>query len=152
MILFNNFLGKFIYLLDAYDDLEKDSENGCFNPLLPIRSRMEQAGSDFNSYVRTLLTMQMASCCRAFEALPIVENIDILRNILYAGVWTKFEEIFAKRTKAAQDPDACDRTDSCSGDCTDTSEADIPGTDDSPVSPEPEASTPEDSGIASENN
>ena len=46
------YLGKFIYLLDAYDDLDKDAENGCFNPLLPIRSRMEQAGSDFNSYVR----------------------------------------------------------------------------------------------------
>ena len=116
------YLGKFIYLLDAYDDLEKDSENGCFNPLLPIRSRMEQSGGDFNSYVRTLLTMQMASCCRAFEALPIVENIDILRNILYAGVWTKFEEIYAGRTKAAQTadecPDGCGQTDSCSGDRT----------------------------------
>lgn len=125
------YLGKFIYLLDAYDDLDKDAENGCFNPLLPIRSRMEQAGSDFNSYVRTLLTMQMASCCRAFEALPIVENIDILRNILYAGVWTKFEEIFAKRTKTEQAPDGCDQTDSCSGDCAEDQEPEYHGPQDS---------------------
>lgn len=92
-------LGKYIYLLDAYDDLEKDAESGSFNPLLPVRDRMTDSGGDFDGYVRTLLTMQMASCCRAFEALPIVENIDILRNILYAGVWTRFEEIFARRTQ-----------------------------------------------------
>ena len=92
------YLGKYIYLLDAYDDLEHDEEFGSFNPLLPVRARMQSEGADFDAYVRTLLTMFMASCTRAFEILPIVENIDILRNILYAGVWTKFEEIFAKRT------------------------------------------------------
>jgi hypothetical protein len=59
---------------------------------------MAQEGADFDGYVRSLLTMLMASCCRAFEALPIVENIDILRNILYAGVWIRFEEIFSMRT------------------------------------------------------
>jgi len=100
------YLGKYIYLLDAYDDLEDDETNGSFNPLLPIRARMSETDGDFNGYVRTLLTMQMASCCRAFEALPIVENIDILRNILYAGVWTKFEEIFAKRTSPAETAEA----------------------------------------------
>ena len=93
-------LGKFIYLLDAYDDLEDDADSGSFNPLLPVRARMQEQGTDFNGYMRTLLTMLMASCTRAFEILPIVKNIDILRNILYAGVWTKFEEIYAKRTGA----------------------------------------------------
>ena len=97
------YLGKFIYLLDAYDDLEDDAVSGSFNPLLPVRARMQENGSDFNVYMRTLLTMLMASCTRAFEILPIVKNVDILRNILYAGVWTKFEEIYAKRTGAFPD-------------------------------------------------
>ncbi len=101
------YLGKFIYLLDAYDDLEDDAESGSFNPLLPVRARMQENGSDFDGYVRALLTMLMASCTRAFEILPIVENIDILRNILYAGVWTKFEEIYAKRTGACSDCENC---------------------------------------------
>ena len=95
------YLGKFIYLLDAYDDLEDDAEYGSFNPLLSVRARMQSEGADFDAYVRALLTMLMASCTRAFEILPIVENIDILRNILYAGVWTRFEEIYAKRTGSA---------------------------------------------------
>ncbi|MDO5477127.1 MAG: DUF5685 family protein [Eubacteriales bacterium] len=109
------YLGKYIYLLDAYDDLEKDAASGSFNPLLPVRSRMEESGGDFDSYVRSVLTMQMASCCRAFEALPIVENVDILRNILYAGVWTKFEEIYARHTRQeetyVQDGDGLSGTD-----------------------------------------
>ena len=123
------YLGKFIYLLDAYDDLDKDEKSGSFNPLLPVRARMmedaaamerragldhdaRQAHSDhadaapagrlFDDYVRTLLTMLMASCTRAFEALPIVENIDILRNILYAGIWTRFNQIYAQRTGAGK--------------------------------------------------
>ena len=34
------YLGKFIYFLDAYDDLDKDEKSGSFNPLLPVRARM----------------------------------------------------------------------------------------------------------------
>lgn len=95
------FLGKYIYLLDAYDDLDRDASSGSFNPLLPVLARMEERGEDFDGYVRDLLTMCMASCCRAFEALPILENVDILRNILYAGVWIRFEQIRASRTGCA---------------------------------------------------
>lgn len=32
-----------------------------------------------------------AEASRAFEKLPILENVDILRNILYAGIWEKYE-------------------------------------------------------------
>ena len=39
----------------------------------------------------------MAECCRSFESLPILENADILRNILYSGVWARFEDITKKR-------------------------------------------------------
>lgn len=29
-----DYLGRYIYLLDAYDDLEEDKKKQCFNPLL----------------------------------------------------------------------------------------------------------------------
>ena len=34
--------------------------------------------------------MMMSSCAAAFERLPILHYEEILRNILYAGVWTKY--------------------------------------------------------------
>jgi hypothetical protein len=41
--------------------------------------------------------MMMAECSRAFEQLPILKYGDILRNILYSGVWTRYEMVKQKR-------------------------------------------------------
>lgn len=79
-------LGKFIYLLDAYDDLEHDRKKNCYNPL---RS-MAEHDPQFSQTCKSLLKMMMASCAESFERLPILHYDEILRNILYAGVWPKF--------------------------------------------------------------
>lgn len=84
---FGFFLGKFIYLLDAYDDMERDTEKGCFNPLLTMKKR-----PDFEERIEEILEMMMAEAARSFEMLPIIDNADILRNIIYGGVWTKYLE------------------------------------------------------------
>lgn len=34
--------------------------------------------------------------CKGFERLPILANAELLRNIIYSGVWTKF---YAARRK-----------------------------------------------------
>jgi len=88
------YLGKFIYILDAYDDLEKDGKHGSYNPLLPISTR-----ATFDEECHNMLIMMMAECTREFEKLPCIQDVDILRNILYEGVWTKFELIKNKRNK-----------------------------------------------------
>ncbi len=86
------YLGKFIYLMDAYDDLEKDRKKGSYNPLLAISGRC-----DFEAFCRQVLVMTMADCSRKFEMLPLIEEVSILRNIIYSGVWTKYEILRAKR-------------------------------------------------------
>ena len=37
--------------------------------------------------------MTIAQACRAFEKLPIIEHVEILKNILYAGVWGRYDQI-----------------------------------------------------------
>ncbi len=86
------YLGKFIYLMDAYDDLEKDKKKGSYNPFLPICGR-----KDFEPFCRQVLVMTMADCSRKFEMLPLIEEVAVLRNIIYSGVWTKYEILQAKR-------------------------------------------------------
>ncbi len=76
------YLGKFIYILDAYCDYEEDLKKNRFNALKGI-------GNDEN-VIRDMLTLVMSECTRNYEMLPIVENNDILQNILYSGVWTGF--------------------------------------------------------------
>lgn len=92
---FGFYLGKFIYLLDAYEDVEEDIRKGSYNPL---KKKFDKP--DFEEECRTILTMMMSECCREFEKLPILENVEILRNILYSGVWCRYEAVREKRREA----------------------------------------------------
>lgn len=91
------YLGKFIYLLDAYEDIEEDIKRNRYNPL---RRRFENP--DFDEEIKTVLTIMMAGCCREFEKLPVIENVEILRNILYSGVWYRYDAVRAKREGAQE--------------------------------------------------
>ena len=41
----------------------------------------------------------ISECADEFEMLPIEKNVEILRNILYMGIWQKFADIKEKRRK-----------------------------------------------------
>lgn len=88
------YLGKFIYLMDAYEDLEKDEKRGNYNPFLLSRGQVRNKEQAEHS-----LNMMAAGAAEYFERLPLVENLEILRNILYAGIWGKYEKVKAKREK-----------------------------------------------------
>lgn len=80
------YLGRFIYIMDAYDDLAEDAKKGRFNPLL------QKKNSDFlRQEVNERLLNEISAASAAFEKLPCLEYRDILRNILYAGVWNRFD-------------------------------------------------------------
>lgn len=93
-----NFLGKFIYLMDAYEDIEEDMKRNRYNPLRKMYER-----TDFEEEIKTILTMMMAGCCREFEKLPVIEHAEILRNILYSGVWYRYEMLQQKREQRKED-------------------------------------------------
>lgn len=80
------FMGKFIYLMDAWEDVEKDKKKDNYNPWAFIAEE-----KDFNQRAGQILTMLAAECSRQFERLPILEYVDILRNILYSGIWMKYD-------------------------------------------------------------
>lgn len=86
------FFGKFIYLMDAYEDIPMDIEKGTYNPFKEAYER-----EDFEESAGQVLLMMMAECSKAFERLPIVENVQILRNILYSGVWSRYDQVKQKR-------------------------------------------------------
>lgn len=87
------YLGKFLYLADAADDLEEDSKKGEYNPFLIKYRDLAKAGdyAAIKKEAEKILVMMMAECARHFERLPIVKNAELLRNILYAGVWVRLE-------------------------------------------------------------
>ena len=87
-------LGRFIYFMDAYDDLPKDVKRGKFNPLRPM-----MAAPDFEELCKQAMTMILADCADAFELLPVVKDAGLIRNILYSGVWARYLYIQERKNK-----------------------------------------------------
>lgn len=102
------YLGKFIYLMDAWDDIEKDEKTGNYNILLLHRQKKYGAQAteqknreDFAAWASRLLVSMMAACSESFERLPLVQDVAICENILYDGVWNRFDKI--KKETAGND-------------------------------------------------
>ncbi|SDA60192.1 hypothetical protein SAMN02910368_01449 [Lachnospiraceae bacterium G11] len=89
-----NNLGRFIYIMDAYEDIEDDIKKNRYNPFID-----DYRNPEFDEDIQKVLTKMMSECCKAFELLPIINDIDILRNILYSGVWSRYELVRNKRNK-----------------------------------------------------
>jgi hypothetical protein len=83
---FGFYLGKFIYIMDAGMDVEKDKEKGCYNPFCE-----EADKSGFEQRLREILDGTLRMAIAEFEKLPCEQDIALLRNILYEGVWVKNE-------------------------------------------------------------
>lgn len=84
---FGDALGRLVYAMDAVCDLEEDRRRGRFNPLLPF-------GED-GAHFRPHLTLLAAEAAERFERLPLVQDAELLRNVLYSGVWLPYERRFA---------------------------------------------------------
>jgi len=73
-------LGRFIYLMDAVNDLRGDIKHERYNPLVSLTN------TDF----APTLTLLIGECTKEYETLPLERNISLMRNILFSGVWMKY--------------------------------------------------------------
>ena len=90
------YMGKFIYLMDAYEDYDADQKKNCYNPLVYMEKENDQ---EFDTFCKLLLTSMMSECAKSFERLLILLHADILRNILYSGVWSRYEYLQLRKKK-----------------------------------------------------
>lgn len=82
-------LGRYIYLLDATCDYDKDVKNGSYNPVILMGKKPED--------MRPTLELLLGDASAAFEKLPLIQDEEILRNILYSGVWLGYNEYLHKK-------------------------------------------------------
>ena len=78
------YLGRFLYLLDAALDYEKDRKHGKYNPFLAMG-----LGQEWDKW-EYYLVLTMGRCTEAFEKLPLVQDKGLLDNILYSGIWANY--------------------------------------------------------------
>jgi len=94
---FGQSLGRFIYMMDACVDYEKDKKHGSYNPLVFL----ERDGFDDEQTLK-MLKILIGECTAEFEKLPLLEDIDIMRNVLYSGVWTQYAQKMEKSEREAK--------------------------------------------------
>ena len=84
-------LGRYIYLLDATCDYDKDAKKSGYNPVILMEKKPED--------MRDTLELLLGDASAAFEKLPLIQDEGILRNILYSGVWQGYNEYLHRKDK-----------------------------------------------------
>ncbi len=95
LTVFGQSLGRYIYLLDAVCDAEKDAKRGSYNPVNLIGRAPED--------MRETLEMLLGGASAVFERLPLLQDESILRNILYSGLWQGYNEYIEKKNRKEVD-------------------------------------------------
>lgn len=93
-------LGRFIYIMDACIDYRGDEKHHRPNPLKNFGGEARTREGD-----RELLTMLLSDAVTAFEHLPLEQDLTLLRNILYAGVWQRYDQFFYRQEKHKETSD-----------------------------------------------
>ena len=81
------YLGKYIYFIDAYEDMKKDEENKSYNPFNKINVE------DKEKYARNLLMLNLSLLSDEIEKLPLIQDKGIIDNIIYSGILNRLNNI-----------------------------------------------------------
>ncbi|MBP3359666.1 MAG: hypothetical protein J6N52_02330 [Clostridia bacterium] len=88
-------IGRWIYVIDAFSDMEKDFRKKSYNPFL-----IGFDGKDMESYKKQLaknlsvsLTFTLENAVSGFDLMKIYKNGEILKNVLYLSLKTRQDEI-----------------------------------------------------------
>ncbi|MBQ4397630.1 MAG: hypothetical protein II828_08915 [Clostridia bacterium] len=90
---FGYFLGRWIYMIDALDDLDEDVMDGAFNPLAlrfaltaqDITDRSERR-EEARAFGNDSLNLSVAEAVKYYELLDLGAFKPILDNIMYLGI------------------------------------------------------------------
>lgn len=106
-------LGKWIYLMDAWDDLEGNIKTGAYNPLVyrydyATGQTSGKTGDPatpeaFRDSIRAACEWHLLVCCeemgKALDLLEIQKNSGIIENIVYMGLLRRTEKVLGKEDK-----------------------------------------------------
>ncbi|MFI3210427.1 MAG: DUF5685 family protein [Peptostreptococcaceae bacterium] len=85
-------IGKYIYILDAFEDLDKDIKKNRYNPFKDYKDKKQELIDlvDFN------IKISLSMLSKNIENLDIKKNISIIENIIYSGIYIRYKNILNK--------------------------------------------------------
>lgn len=92
-------IGKYIYIMDAYEDLDEDLEKGRYNPFTDYKDDREA----LKLRVDKLIGMILSRLEEAILDLDIKVNKSIIDNIIYSGVYLRYKGLINGADKKKQE-------------------------------------------------
>ena len=94
-------IGRWIYILDAWDDLNDDIKTGSYNPIL---TQFHYEGEDPDAFKTRIkeridfsLTYSLSELEKAYSLAGIEKNSGIVDNIIYSGLIVKTDKVLQGR-------------------------------------------------------
>ncbi len=92
-------IGKFVYLADAADDIEKDIKNKSYNPFVEKYKLTEAPDEEIRKELECTLNMCAAVAAEAFEKTEKKTLTPIVENIIYDGLENTMKTILKGKTE-----------------------------------------------------
>ncbi|HZJ58164.1 MAG TPA: DUF5685 family protein [Clostridia bacterium] len=92
-------IGKWLYTIDALDDMASDTKSGNYNPIIEQFLKVGKDPDSSKQYIEDvefILKYSLKRACIAYESLEIKSNKEILDNIIYGGMYKKTDETLNK--------------------------------------------------------
>lgn len=97
------FLGRWVYIIDAADDLEKDLKEGAFNPFIIKyqfdENTTEEFIQDAKAYANQLLNATLSQLVAAVNIMEFHQFGSIVTNVVLQGLPDMQKEILFKKEK-----------------------------------------------------
>ena len=104
-------IGKWIYLIDALDDLKSDMEKEKFNPINFLYNKDSLTYDKFIEFIKPKIEFTILNCgysCKEnLEKLQLNRNKDILYNIIELGLMDKYVNV-TKNPKSTNETKSSD--------------------------------------------
>ena len=99
-------VGRYVYILDAADDLEDDLKSGSFNPFRAEYGNIEdeKIKKEFAERVRGMLNLTQSNALEALDSLEKNRFGDILENIVFDGLTFSGEKMLKKYLSNEETP------------------------------------------------
>jgi hypothetical protein len=101
-------IGKWVYVVDAFDDVNKDIISGSYNPFIYQYTYSDETVENFKARIKEKvefnLTYTLSQIAKAYDMLDLSNQINaqgkcgIIDNIIYLGMLKKTEQILGTRS------------------------------------------------------
>lgn len=98
-------LGRFIYIIDAFQDIPEDDKHHNYNPILLKERKKGEPIDTFYSRVketyRFSLTLTLDAIAKSFELIPFRRYRPIIENVVYLGLRSALDKVTIQDSKTA---------------------------------------------------